>query len=194
LKNLVEIADKMISSTLLFLAVSLPASQAQSLIQALSTYPELSRFSGLLSTNPTIAQGLISGSTSDPKTILIPNNNAFSSYQAKTGQEVIAAPADILVPLLQYHVLNGSYTTQSFTASPGVTVPTLLTGEKYNNRSAGAALSSPGVSGGARNGQVVFISPQASGPAYVQSGLASKVNLTAVDGTWDGGRFQIIDG
>lgn len=30
--------------------------------------------------------------------------------------------------------------------------------------------------------------------AYVQSGLGHQVNLTIIDGIWDSGIFQIIDG
>jgi hypothetical protein len=66
-------------------------------------------------------------------------------------------------------------------------------------------LISSSASTGNPNGQVVFIAPNTfstsfsprqlgSTGAYVQSGLGNQVNLTAIDGIWDGGMFQIIDG
>lgn len=64
---------------------------------------------------------------------------------------------------------------------------------------------SSGASTGNHNGQVVFIAPNTTSTsfsprqlgstgAYVQSGLGHQVNLTTIDGIWDGGMFQIIDG
>lgn len=167
---------------------------AQSLLQALSTYPELTQFSNLLSTNPSLASGLLSADAE--RTVLVPNNKAFAAYQQQTGQGLGAASAEVLRPFLQYHVLDGSYDASSFKPNRGVTIPTLLTGEVFNNRSAGAALSSFAASSGDddNNGQVVFAAPRQSGPVYVQSGLAQQVNLTTTNGTFEGGRFHIIDG
>jgi uncharacterized surface protein with fasciclin (FAS1) repeats len=179
--------------------------QAQSFLRAISAYPQLSNFSSLLSTNPTLAESLISFSASAPQTVLVPDNGAFLSFERATGQSVPDSPPDDLQPIIQYHILSGLFTAQDFAAPEGITVPTGLTGPTYNNRSAGAALSSVGATTGSHDGQVVFIASktsstsftvrQLSSPgAFVQSGLADQVNLTAIDGSWDGGRFHIVDG
>jgi hypothetical protein len=81
-----------------------------------------------------------------------------------------------------------------------------LVGEQYNNRSAGAALSANFSNPASANGQVVFIQSglQSSSKKFrvrgaglqslvVRSGLSSDANLTALDGIWDGGMFQMID-
>lgn len=182
---------------------TLHLASAQSFLVAIQSYPQLSQFAALLTTNPTIATGLLSVSASAPKTLLVPNNNAFLTYKASTGLEVASTEKGLLQDTLNYQTLNGSYTAQSFSEPKGVTIPTLLTGETYNNRSAGSALSS--ASAGQKDGQVVFVSAQkgtsgftvrqlSSDGALVRSGLASDVSLTTTEGVWDGGRFHIIDG
>lgn len=186
----------MYSSKITAILSVLHLAQAQSFLAAISTYPQLSNFSSLLTTNPDVATGLLSFSASSPQTVLVPNDDAFLNYQAATGQEITSSATDLLQKVVQYHTLDGSYSAESFSPQEGVTIPTLLTDETYNNRSAGAALSSVGATGasGGKNGQVVFIAPQtgstftirqlSSEGAFVQTGLAARVNLTAVDGVW----------
>lgn len=181
---------------------TLHLASAQSFQVAIEAYPQLSDFADLLSTNPTIATSLLSTSASAPKTLLVPNNNAFVAYQAKTGVAVGNTEKDLLQDTLNYQTLNGSYTAESFSEPKGVTIPTLLTGETYNNRSAGAALAS--AAAGQKDGQVVFVSALKgtsgftvrqlnSDAALVRSGLGSDVRLETTEGVWDGGRFHIID-
>ena len=76
-----------------------------------------------------------------------------------------------------------------------------------DNRSGGPALGSTGASDDPHNGQVVFIAPiDSNSPskqfairqlppptATVQGGLGHQINMTAIDGYWDGGVFQIVD-
>jgi uncharacterized surface protein with fasciclin (FAS1) repeats len=177
---------------------------AQTFLSAISAYPQLSNFTSLLTSNPSLASSLLSGSASSPETVLVPDDGAFLSFEEATGQPVSATAQDILEPLLHYHVLSGSFSAQDFDQPEGITIPTGLTGPIYNNRSAGSALSSVGASNRNHDGQVVFIAPkttstsftvrQLSSPgSFVQSGLAHQANLTAIDGSWDGGRFQIVD-
>lgn len=181
------------------------AISAQPFLKAISAYPQLSNFTGLLSSNPGLASGLLSFSASSPQTVLVPDDSAFQKYEQVTGKSISASPQEDLVPVVQYHSLAGLFTGDDFAAPAGITIPTGLTGPVYNNRSAGAALSSVGASTGNHDGQVVFIAPQntstsftvrqlSSPGAFVQSGLAQQVNLTAIDGEWDGGKFHIVDG
>jgi hypothetical protein len=83
-------------------------------------------------------------------------------------------------------------------------VPTGLTGPTHNRMAGDALISSSAITGN-NNGQVVFIAPnttstsfkarQLTAPgAFVQSGFGHQVNLTTLDGTWDGRRFHIVDG
>jgi hypothetical protein len=130
---------------------------------------------------------------------------AFLSFQEVTGQSFASQPYIYLQNIINYQLLNGNLTFQDFLYPAGLTVPTGLTGPTYNNRTAGSALISSSASTGNYNGQVVFIAPNTTSTSfsprklgftgvYVQSGLGHQVNLTAIDGIWDGGMFQIIDG
>jgi uncharacterized surface protein with fasciclin (FAS1) repeats len=169
--------------------------QAQSFLSAISAYPQLSNFTSLLSTNPALASSLFSFSASAPQTVMVPDDNAFLSFRQATGQTVPNISQDNLQPMLQYHMLSGLFTQKSFAVPEGVTVPTGLTGPTYNNRTAGAALSSVGATTANQDGQVVFIAPNTStSRLYVQSGGGRRVNLTAVDQVWEGGRFHSVDG
>lgn len=112
---------------------------------------------------------------------------------------------DISGELTISSLLAGQVTTENFTAEEGITVPTFLTSPTFNNRSAGAALGSSGADGDVKNGQVVFFqAKQTSQKKFVlrqlqnptvtaQGGLGHQINLTAIDGVWDGGYFQIVD-
>ena len=157
--------------------------------------------------NPGLAGALLtSNATSLTQiTVLVPDNSAFDTLETQLGAPIGSLTVEQLEPILQYHVLVGKLTTSNFTVQTGTTVPTLLTGPEYNNRSAGAALGSSGAANDPHNGQVVFI--QATSPtskrfivrqlappvATVQGGLGHQINMTAADGYWDGGVFQIVD-
>jgi uncharacterized surface protein with fasciclin (FAS1) repeats len=179
--------------------------QAQSFLKAISAYPQLSNFTSLLKANPGLATSLLSFSASVPQTVLVPDDNAFLNFQKSTNQTFSSQPQDYLQTVTQYHILNGNLSSQDFLHPAGITVPTGLTGPTYDNRTAGDALISSSAITGDNNGQVVFIAPNTTSTsfkarqltaagAFVQSGLGHQVNLTTLDGTWDGGRFHIVDG
>ena len=184
--------------------------EAQSFLAAISQFPQLSNFTTLMNDNPELAGSLLtSNATSLTQiTVLVPDNFAFDMLEAKLGVPIGSLTVEQLEPILQYHVLVGGLTTNNFTVQNGTTVPTFLNGPLYNNRSAGAALGSSGAAGDPHNGQVVFIEAiQTTSPnpkrfvvrqlappiASVQGGLGHQINMTAVDGHWDGGVFQIVD-
>ncbi|KAE9374020.1 FAS1 domain-containing protein [Stipitochalara longipes BDJ] len=188
-----------------FLSHSALVIRALSFVQAISAYPQLSNFTSLLNSNGGLAQPFYSFSYSAPQTVLVPDNNAFLAFQQSTGQSFASQPYDYIQSVINYQLLNGNLKSQDFLHPAGVSVPTGLTGPTYDNRTAGSALISSGASTGNHDGQVVFIAPNTTSTsfsprqlgstgAYVQSGLGHQVNLTAVDGVWDGGVFQIIDG
>ena len=160
--------------------------------------------------NPGLAGALLTSNATSLSqiTVLVPDNFAFNMLEAKLGAPIGSLTVRQLEPILQYHVLVGGLTTDNFTVQNGTTVPTFLNGPLYNNRSAGAALGSSGASNDPHNGQVVFIEAintttpnpkrfivrQLAPPiASVQGGLGHQINMTAVDGHWDGGVFQIVD-
>jgi uncharacterized surface protein with fasciclin (FAS1) repeats len=189
------------TSTAAFLSL-LSLTTAQDLATALQGYPEASQFATQLTD---IAGDL--NTTSSKYTILVPTNQAFRDYAAKKGQSISSLALDQRQVYFRYHVLVGALTSSNFSAPRGLTVPTLLKGSQYNNRTAGTALTSKfGTQG---DGQVLYIakaldaaSPAkfrvrrqtgAGGDAQVRSGLDSNTTLTAVDGTWSGGTFQIIN-
>jgi hypothetical protein len=161
----------------------------------------------------TNTQQLTSNFSADlQQTVLVPNNDAFTKLEKKLGVPVNSLTVEQLEPILSYLVLVGSLTTVNFTAPQGLTTPTFLTGPTYNNRTAGPALGvADGDTSNPNNGQVVFIQAAPSPPSgskrftvrqgtqakapqeIVQGGLGHKINMTAIDGYWNGGVFQIVD-
>lgn len=182
---------------------------AQTFLEAISQYPQLANFTTLMTNNPGLAGALLtSNATSLTRTtVLVPDNSAFDKLQRLLGVPVGSLSVSQLEPVLSYHVLVNELTTDNFTVANGTTEPTFLTGPLYNNRSAGDALGSSGAEGDPKNGQVVFIEAKDEPTAArrltvrqlpqpdveVQGGLGHIINLTSVDGSWDGGVFQIVD-
>jgi fasciclin domain-containing protein len=177
-----------------------------SLTTALEKYPNLSNFTAFLNINPTVFDGLLSGNGSK-FTLLIPSDTAITSYQSSTGSSLSALPQSQILPLLSYHVLSAPIVGTNFTQN-GLVVPTLLTDEKYNNRTAGPALQAQ--FGNNANGQVLYFSTEAipstrklrikvrqaqggGDTANVRAGVSEVAAVEVVDGVWDGGVFQIVD-
>jgi uncharacterized surface protein with fasciclin (FAS1) repeats len=104
----------------------------ESLNTTLSSNPDLSNLTSILSANPALLQAL--GSAQNI-TILAPSNEAFAQLTNSSGAEALTN-TDLVAALLQYHVLNGSYTAAQITNS-SVFVPTLLTNETYSNVTGG---------------------------------------------------------
>lgn len=139
---------------------------SQSLLVAISQYPELSRFTELMTNNPGLAGALLtsnSSSLSGPSTVLVPDNSAFDKVSVLYNVSMSDLSVEELEPYLQYHLLAGEVLSNNFTAPAGITVPTYLTGPTYNNRSAGDALGSTGADGDVHNGQVVFFQAKSGG-------------------------------
>lgn len=151
---------KLLQTTLvsIWLAGSLVASQ--SLLDAISTYPQLSNFTALMRDNPALANALLTAnatSLTGDITVLVPDNSAFTKVSSLYNISMSSLTLQQIEPFLSYQVMVGQYTSNNFTTQGGITAPTFLSGPQYNNRSAGAALGSSGANGDIRNGQVVFI-------------------------------------
>ena len=175
------------------------------LLDAISVYPQLSNFTAFYQNNIEVANLLLTNSSTEPRTILIPNNDAFANFELQHGVSIWSLSAADLEALLQYHILVGKLTAANFSQPSGLTVPSLLTGQQYDNRSAGPELSSSFGNTEHANGQVVYISSagqsgsrklafRQSGTSglQVRSGLGAEADLTPLDGVWDGGMFQEV--
>ncbi|OCL12597.1 FAS1 domain-containing protein [Glonium stellatum] len=179
--------------------------RALSLLDAISVYPELSNFTVFYQNNLEIATLLLTNSSTEHRTLLIPNNEAFTNFELQYGVSIWSMATVELQALLEYHILVGEMTSANFSQQSGIAVPSLLTGEKYDNRSAGPDLSTSFGNTQHVNGQVVFISPAGSSSSRklfirqsgtssfrIQSGLGAQADLISLDGVWDGGMFQEV--
>jgi hypothetical protein len=186
-------------------ALLLSAVVAQELTTALGAFPEVSAFGQLLQMRPEIQTNLLS--TVKNATLLIPNNDAIAKF-AVSGGQITSLTDDQLLTLMQYHVVVRPLTGAELTVN-GLTIPTFLQSQQYNNRSAGAELTNR--YGNDAKGQVLFFSsqPLASGSSKrtvmvkrqatagtgsnVRGGLDLTSKVQTVDGKWNGGIFQIVD-
>ena len=137
---------------------------SQTLLEAISDFPELSNFTALMTDNPGLAGALLTSNASSltgQSTILVPDNSAFTKVSALYNISMGNLTLEELEPYLSYHLLVGQVTTENFTAPEGITIPTYLTGPTYNNRTGGEGLGSSGADGDVHNGQVVFFQAKA---------------------------------
>jgi uncharacterized surface protein with fasciclin (FAS1) repeats len=193
---------KLTTSVLLLGSCSLAFSE--SLLSSLNKYPETTTFQNLLKSNEnTLSQMLPTAKKA--YTVFIPSNKAFQAYASKnSGAALTSLSPNDLSSLLRYHVAVGLLSSKNFTQQRGITVPTLLDGQQYNNRSAGNQFLSK--YGPDARGQVLYISStpinnvrskfkirQASSVAEMRSGLGLVTQMNAVDAQFDEGQFQIID-
>ncbi|KAF3038288.1 hypothetical protein E8E12_003652 [Didymella heteroderae] len=186
---------------------------AQTLFEALSKVPELSNFTTFYQNNEAFAAAYFGNQSSYPITFLAPSNDAFTAYYRQNQVSLFDVGLDVLLQLIQYHTLVSDLKQENLTSAgtKGITAPTMLKDSPNNNRTTGVSLAAKFGGPERARGQVVFI--QAAGSAAspnfllsrqstpqnagVRSGLASTVNLRALDaneGAWDGGSFHVIDG
>jgi uncharacterized surface protein with fasciclin (FAS1) repeats len=180
---------------------------AQSFLESISSDSSLDQFRSLLTSNPTLASLLTFNSTSKV-TVLVPSNAAFDQYQATYGVDISSLPTSELTAILQYQILNGQYTLANLVGE--LVVPTYLTGQQYNNRTAGPGINVIAAGHSAntsQSGQVVILNSNNTsssggkmavrqsgvGGVTVVSGLDTEANLTITDGLWENGVYQIIN-
>lgn len=99
----------------------------------LTSTPELSNLTSFLNLNPALIQAL---SSAQNITILAPSDEAFAQLINSSAGEALTTDAGLVSALLQYHILNGSYTAAQIT-NLSVFVPTLLNNETYSNVTGG---------------------------------------------------------
>lgn len=189
---------------LLSLLVEATIVSAQSLLNATANYTQLSDFRQLLMTNPNAATRLLTNvtlSAGQKITVLIPSNNAFTQFQQNNSMPVSALASSDLANILDYHTLQGSLSSSDLQQPMGLTAPTALTNQTYDNR--GLA------SNGAKIPQVVYISSvntangtvttvkrqmSSAGANFdIKSGKGLQTTLEPVNGVWSGGMFQIVN-
>ncbi|KAL8369885.1 hypothetical protein RB595_000304 [Gaeumannomyces hyphopodioides] len=183
------------------------ASQNTELARAISSHANLSGFQKFLNSSSSAdAFNSILPSGTSGITVLVPTNAALDKFYSKTGGRFEDLPWGRLTAILRYHTFAAKLTGSNFTsAQGGLAIPTLLKDSAYNNRTAGAALISQ-FGAAAAQGNVVFVSAGGLSPAKfrirqndataanLHGGLGSDATMTAVDGLWAMGNYQIIDG
>ncbi len=178
------------------------ADPASSLSAALAQYPSLSSFRQLVGNAPSVFDTLIP-INSVGVTVLAPSNQAIQSYTSKHGPLRNLSTA-ALKDILSYHVLVAPVTSANFTSPRGLTIPTMLAGTLFNNRTAGADLTT--AFGPNATGQVLFIQQQLQASVgrvarqslgttnvQLQAGLAETANITVLDAPWSLGYFHMVD-
>ncbi|KAF7553714.1 hypothetical protein G7Z17_g3465 [Cylindrodendrum hubeiense] len=172
---------------------------------ALLNYPDLSLFRSLLGQAPESLENVLSDDTNNI-TVLVPTNEAINAYLTASGlSNITELKSDDIETFFSYQILAVSLKGADFDDPNGMTVPTLLQGDKFNNRSAGPMLEQQ--YGERATGQVVFathkdksarrVKRQDAGPVVnIRAGLAQDVGMTAVDVKWGTkgiNTFQVVD-
>ena len=169
------------------------ADTASDLTAALSSDPSLSSMQQLVAQHPTLINDLVKDNTA--VTVFVPNNDALKAHTATAGRPLTDTPAALLTSILAYHVVAAGLTSSSFNSTfnsaKGITAPTLLTGELYNNRTATPELVE--VYGTSATGQVVYAERSDDGGYTLQGGQAERIKMTPVDRQWRRGYIQIVD-
>lgn len=175
------------------------------LSSALEGYPNLSLFRSLLGAAGQSFEAVV-GEDAKNVTVLVPTDDAINTYLRDSGLTGVSElTLDEIQTFFSYQTLAASLKGKDFDTPNGMTVPTLLQGAEYNNRSAGPELTQE--YGEKATGQVVFATQkdkssrrmkrQGAGPVVnIRAGLAQDVGMTAVDATWGPkgvNTFQVVD-
>ncbi len=97
------------------------------ILNILSAHPQLSSLSALVNSLPLLVHQF---NSADNFTFLAPTNDAISSWLATNRS------TDYIQAALQYHLLNGTFTSASIPSTP-VFLPTALTNNSYCNVTGG---------------------------------------------------------
>ncbi|KAH7202637.1 FAS1 domain-containing protein [Fusarium oxysporum] len=177
---------------------------SENLAGAIADYDSLSLFRSLLGAAPQVLVETLSSQGSNV-TILIPTNNAIKSYLKDSSiSDITELNQTMLQVFFSYHTMAASLSSTDFDVSRGLSVPTLLKSEEFNNRTAGPQIQSQ--FGNNADGQVVFASRVRKGKrangdisgaiVNLRAGEEQNIKMTAVDGSWgekNASRFQIVD-
>ncbi|KAH6605192.1 fasciclin domain-containing [Trichoderma cornu-damae] len=172
----------MLSKSLVSLAallasfVSADSPKPQDLGSVLAGNPDLSTYYDLIQKYPDVLLQLPSYAG---VTIIAPSNDAFKNipYTALNG---IWDPTDkaTTVPLLQYHILQGTVATAALDTGPTYVRPTLLTSPLYTN---------------VTSGQNVLIAKQPGDTVVFTTSMGTRCTLVEGDIEFQGGLIQVVD-
>jgi uncharacterized surface protein with fasciclin (FAS1) repeats len=158
-------------------AASLVAAQdngtSQDLNATLSSQPTLSNLTSFLNLNPQLIELLNSASN---LTVLAPSDEAFTALTNSSAGGALATDPGLVSALLQYHILNGTFTSQSIT-NESTFIPTYLTNSSYTNVTGGQVVEALLI-----GNDTVFY-----------SGLLQNATVTQADVNFTGGVLHIID-
>ncbi|KAF2687184.1 FAS1 domain-containing protein [Lentithecium fluviatile CBS 122367] len=149
------------------------SSEPQSLNATLSGNEQLSNLTSFLGLAPEL---LIALSNATNITILAPSNEAFAAFANSSAAASVASDPGLLAAVLQYHVLNGTYTASQITKMSAF-VPTLLTNETYANVTGGQVVEAVTI-----GNETVFY-----------SGLLQNATVSQANVNFTGGVVHIID-
>jgi uncharacterized surface protein with fasciclin (FAS1) repeats len=119
--------------TLATLAGFAVAQDTQNLNATLSGNEQLSNLTTFLGLAPDLLQAL---SNATNITILAPSNEAFANFANSSLAADVTADPGLLAAVLQYHVLNGTYTASQIT-NQSAFLPTMLQNSSYANVTGG---------------------------------------------------------
>lgn len=146
---------------------------SQDLNATLSSQPNLSNLTTFLNLNPQLIEQLSNASN---LTVLAPSDEAFAALANSSAGEALATDPSLIGALLQYHILNGTFTSQSIT-NESTFVPTLLTNSSYTNVTGGQVV------------EAILI----GNDTVFYSGLLQNATVTQADVNFTGGVLHIID-
>ncbi|RBR26513.1 uncharacterized protein FIESC28_00699 [Fusarium coffeatum] len=162
-------------ASLFALAEASDTTQPMDLGSVLGRHPKLSTYYKLIQKFPDI---LLQLPSYDGVTIVAPSNDAFEQIPY-TALSKIWDPSDAktTVPLLQYHILQGTVSAMKLKAGPAYVKPTLLMNPKWSNVTAG---------------QNILINKQPDDIVF-STRYGNRATVINYDIKFQGGLIQIVD-
>ncbi|KAK7415211.1 hypothetical protein QQX98_006058 [Neonectria punicea] len=147
----------------------------QDLGTVLSKYKTLSTFTKLIKKYPEI---LLELPSYDGATIVAPNDDAFKQIPFTSLKDIWDPKnKDVTIPLIQYHILQGTVNTEELDAGPTYIRSTLMTDAKFTN---------------VTSGQNILIAKQSDQIVFI-TGAGNRVILMDNDIPFKGGLIHIVD-
>ncbi|KAJ4140063.1 hypothetical protein NW768_001415 [Fusarium equiseti] len=162
-------------ASLFSLAEAVDTAQPMDLGSVLGRHPKLSTYYKLIQKFPDI---LLQLPSYDGVTIVAPSNDAFEQIPY-TALSKIWDPSDAktTIPLLQYHILQGTVSAMKLKAGPAYVKPTLLMNPKWSNVTAG---------------QNILINKQPDDVVF-STRYGNRATVINYDIKFQGGLIQIVD-
>lgn len=173
------------SAFLSLFAVAFTAVNGQSapnLTSILSSTPELSALTELVLDQPELLDTLLNWPTN--LTIVAPSNEAFDEFKKLNLTSLDSVPlignkVDVIVALLSYHVLNGTFLSTVFVEGDTAAADTLLMNNSYANL--------------ANDAPQVLLGRNHDGTVTLYSGLGTPSRVEKADIEFNKGVIHIID-